>query len=125
MSDATPPDKVCPICGRRFSWRRKWADDWEHVRYCSKRCRGRTLDDVDRALEAETRALAAARGRKATFCPSEVARAVAEDWRPLLPRTHDAVRRLAEGGVVEILQRGQRRDPSDVRGAYRVRRGRG
>ncbi|MEY8841739.1 DUF2256 domain-containing protein [Cribrihabitans sp. XS_ASV171] len=34
------PRKLCAACGRPFSWRRKWARDWEAVRYCSKRCRG-------------------------------------------------------------------------------------
>ncbi|WP_443082438.1 DUF2256 domain-containing protein [Tepidimonas sp.] len=33
------PIKVCAVCGLPFTWRRKWARDWEHVRYCSDRCR--------------------------------------------------------------------------------------
>ncbi|WP_027482785.1 DUF2256 domain-containing protein [Deinococcus pimensis] len=33
------PSKVCVACGRPFTWRRKWARDWENVRYCSDRCR--------------------------------------------------------------------------------------
>ena len=33
------PTKVCPVCGRPFAWRKKWARDWESVRYCSERCR--------------------------------------------------------------------------------------
>ncbi|MBA4117000.1 MAG: DUF2256 domain-containing protein [Rubrobacter sp.] len=33
------PEKVCPICGRLFRWRRKWRKDWESVVYCSDRCR--------------------------------------------------------------------------------------
>ncbi|WP_084621437.1 DUF2256 domain-containing protein [Luteibacter yeojuensis] len=33
------PQKICASCGRPFSWRRKWARDWEQVRYCSERCR--------------------------------------------------------------------------------------
>ncbi|ULH14612.1 DUF2256 domain-containing protein [Deinococcus sp. KNUC1210] len=31
--------KICVACGRPFSWRKKWERDWEHVRYCSDRCR--------------------------------------------------------------------------------------
>ncbi|MES2522447.1 MAG: DUF2256 domain-containing protein [Gemmatimonadota bacterium] len=31
--------KTCARCGRPFSWRKKWARDWEQVRYCSDRCR--------------------------------------------------------------------------------------
>jgi hypothetical protein len=33
------PHKVCPVCGRPFSWRRKWARDWDNVKFCSDRCR--------------------------------------------------------------------------------------
>ena len=33
------PSKVCPVCGRPFSWRRKWEAVWEQVIYCSDRCR--------------------------------------------------------------------------------------
>jgi len=32
------PTKVCPVCGRPFTWRKKWERDWEHVKYCSKAC---------------------------------------------------------------------------------------
>ncbi|MDY7025215.1 MAG: DUF2256 domain-containing protein [Pseudomonadota bacterium] len=34
------PTKQCPVCKRPFSWRKKWARDWENVKYCSKRCAG-------------------------------------------------------------------------------------
>ncbi|TVP54843.1 MAG: DUF2256 domain-containing protein [Halomonadaceae bacterium] len=33
------PEKVCPVCQRSFSWRKKWARDWLQVIYCSERCR--------------------------------------------------------------------------------------
>ncbi|HBU96897.1 DUF2256 domain-containing protein [Thalassospira lucentensis] len=33
------PQKTCPACNRPFSWRRKWKDCWNTVRYCSERCR--------------------------------------------------------------------------------------
>lgn len=33
------PEKTCPACNRPFKWRKKWAKDWEQVRYCSQRCR--------------------------------------------------------------------------------------
>ena len=35
----TLPTKTCATCGRPFNWRKKWARDWESVRYCSERCR--------------------------------------------------------------------------------------
>ncbi|WP_132297140.1 DUF2256 domain-containing protein [Marinobacterium mangrovicola] len=33
------PSKICPVCERPFSWRKKWAREWESVIYCSERCR--------------------------------------------------------------------------------------
>ena len=33
------PQKICACCGLPFSWRKKWARDWEQVRFCSDRCR--------------------------------------------------------------------------------------
>ncbi len=33
------PSKLCLVCERPFTWRRKWAKDWDQVRYCSERCR--------------------------------------------------------------------------------------
>lgn len=33
------PQKTCATCGRPFAWRRKWAADWDQVRYCSECCR--------------------------------------------------------------------------------------
>lgn len=33
------PQKICLHCGRPFTWRKKWARDWENVRYCSDACR--------------------------------------------------------------------------------------
>ncbi|WP_273428356.1 DUF2256 domain-containing protein [Chitinibacter tainanensis] len=32
------PSKLCPICQRPFSWRKKWERDWAQVKYCSQRC---------------------------------------------------------------------------------------
>jgi hypothetical protein len=33
------PVKDCIACGRPFTWRKKWARDWENVRHCSDACR--------------------------------------------------------------------------------------
>ena len=33
------PTKVCLVCQRPFAWRKKWADCWDDVKYCSERCR--------------------------------------------------------------------------------------
>ncbi|MFK8054965.1 MAG: DUF2256 domain-containing protein [Saprospiraceae bacterium] len=33
------PTKMCPVCERPFTWRKKWERDWDSVKYCSDRCR--------------------------------------------------------------------------------------
>lgn len=33
------PQKICATCGLPFTWRKKWAREWDNVRYCSERCR--------------------------------------------------------------------------------------
>ncbi|MCX7051442.1 MAG: DUF2256 domain-containing protein [Proteobacteria bacterium] len=38
-SGAPRPVKTCAHCGRPFEWRKKWARDWDQVKYCSDACR--------------------------------------------------------------------------------------
>ncbi|HBH51323.1 MAG TPA: DUF2256 domain-containing protein [Planctomycetaceae bacterium] len=33
------PEKICPVCQRPFTWRKKWERCWEEVKYCSEACR--------------------------------------------------------------------------------------
>ena len=41
MSHKKPnlPTKICPTCGRPFSWRKKWEKCWDEVKHCSEKCR--------------------------------------------------------------------------------------
>lgn len=117
----TPPDRICASCGRAFAWRRKWARDWEQVRYCSDACRRHGVDATDRALEAAILDLLGDR-RGATICPSEAARAVGgDDWRPLMEPARRAARRLVAAGRLEITQGGRVVDPSTAKGPIRLR----
>ncbi|MDV6331019.1 DUF2256 domain-containing protein [Asticcacaulis sp. 201] len=34
------PVKLCGVCQRPFTWRKKWAKVWDDVKYCSDRCKG-------------------------------------------------------------------------------------
>ncbi|MBT3623297.1 MAG: DUF2256 domain-containing protein [Gammaproteobacteria bacterium] len=40
------PEKVCKVCERAFSWRKKWARDWPKVKYCSQRCKRQAKSSV-------------------------------------------------------------------------------
>ncbi|MSO32909.1 MAG: DUF2256 domain-containing protein [Candidatus Nanopelagicaceae bacterium] len=33
------PPKICVRCNLEFEWRKKWAKNWNEVKYCSDRCR--------------------------------------------------------------------------------------
>ena len=60
--------------------------------------------------------LATARGPGRSFCPSEAARALCEDWRPLMPE----IRRVAAGLGLVATQRGRPVDPVSARGPIRL-----
>jgi hypothetical protein len=35
------PNKICAVCKRSFTWRKKWEKGWDEVKYCSDKCRMR------------------------------------------------------------------------------------
>ncbi len=123
-----PEPKTCLACGRTIEWRKKWARDWDDVRYCSAACRRHRVDPTDRALEAAIRDLLNRRAASATICPSEAARAVAadedraEEWRALMEPARRAARRLVAAGEVDVVQQGRVVDPSTAKGPIRIRR---
>lgn len=71
-------------------------------------------------IEAEIRAQVAARGRGRTICPSEVARALSADWRPLMAAVRERAAELAERGEIRVTQRGQPVDARAARGPIRL-----
>lgn len=119
------PTKSCAGCGRTITWRKKWARDWDAVRWCSDACRRRGLTATDAELERALQALLDARAAAGSVCPSEAARAVAGDdgdWRELMEPARAAARRLVAAGEAQVTQRGVVVDPSTARGPIRVRR---
>ena len=62
------------------------------------------------------------RAEGATICPSEVARALAEDWRPLMDEVRAAAAGLVTQGKVEVTQGGEVVDLATARGPIRLRR---
>ena len=71
-------------------------------------------------IRAEIEARVAARGPGRTICPSEVARALAADWRPLMPAVRAEAARLAAEGRIAATQTGRRVDPATARGPVRL-----
>jgi hypothetical protein len=119
------PSKPCAACGRSFSWRKRWARNWEEVRYCSDACRRARAGDGDAGERLETAILEqlSTRPAGATLCPSEVARACFPNdaWRTGMESVRRAARRLVRAGRLEITQGGKVVDPDGVRGAIRLR----
>jgi Protein of unknown function (DUF3253) len=78
---------------------------------------------MDAQIEAALLALIRQRGPLASACPSEVARQLApQDWRALMPRVRAVASTLAQAGLLEIAQRGQKVSPQGPwRGPIRVR----
>lgn len=130
--DRTP--KTCTVCGRTIEWRRKWARDWQNVKYCSDACRRRgrsgTAAGTDEALERAILELLDQRKPGATICPSEAARRIAAEqgatapdaWRDLMEPARMAARRLVDRGAAVITQKGREVDPSTARGPIRIAR---
>ncbi len=117
----TLPEKTCITCGRPFAWRKKWASNWEEVKYCSKACRSQRPGELEERIERTILELIEMRGKHATICPSEAARRVAPaEWKPLMEKTREAARRLAHRGCLEITQKGKPVEPFGFRGPIRL-----
>ncbi len=43
------PSKTCVACQRPFAWRKKWARDWDAVRFCSEKCKRSLRKSVNKA----------------------------------------------------------------------------
>lgn len=119
--------RYCTVCGRKITWRKKWAKNWDAVKYCSKACRTHKLQPVDHALEATILHLLEQRARNASICPSEAVRALEaagdiSNWRDYMEPARRAARRLVVKNQLEITQQGRIVDPSTAKGPIRLRR---
>jgi len=75
---------------------------------------------MDRAVIADALMARADRLRPGTtFCPSEVARALASDWRPLMPLVRDVAGELP---ALIATQKGVPVDPITAKGPIRLGR---
>lgn len=85
--------------------------------------RGKPAKGIEAGLRYEEMILRMAeeRGFSKSFTPSDVAQALAEEWRPLLNHIRAAARRLAEAGRIEILRHGKPVEPTALRGVIRLR----
>ncbi len=115
--------RICTVCGRSITWRRKWARDWDNIKYCSKRCRKRGVSERDRQIERIIVELLQQRAAGASICPSEAARRLAgeDGWRAQMEPVRMAARRLQRAGRIDITQKGLAVDPDTAKGPIRLR----
>ena len=73
---------------------------------------------TDDAIAAILLELSVERGEGRSFCPSEAARRLAADWRPLMPD----VRRVAATLPLKATQKGRPVDPLTAKGPIRLSR---
>ena len=113
-----PDSKTCESCGREIEYRKKWARDWAHVKFCSDECRRNKnkFDYRDTILEVLNSQLA-----NKTICPSEVLPSELKSDPIMMEHVRRSARLLADAGLIEITQQGRPVDPQNFRGPIRLR----
>lgn len=71
-------------------------------------------------IEAKIVELLIRRGPGKSICPSEVARALADDWRALMPDVRTVASKMTAEGRLVITQQGRAVDPRTARGPIRL-----
>lgn len=110
------PVKDCVVCGRPFTWRKKWERCWDEVMTCSNRCRTerrhRAKSKDGAVLAGVSAAAAASAGKKVS--KSEEANEDAEDSKEPLEglESEEGVPAAAESALSEgeALEEGTERD---------------
>jgi hypothetical protein len=77
----------------------------------------------DTKIENEILRLVAERGPDKSISPSDLARVMSPEWRQMLSAVRRAATRLAAAGRIDILRKGKKVDPADVKGVIRLRAG--
>ncbi|MBC7419259.1 MAG: DUF2256 and DUF3253 domain-containing protein [Bdellovibrio sp.] len=117
-NEKTPESKVCESCGREITYRKKWARNWDNVKYCSDECRrNKNKFDYRQAILD----LLKQRDANKTICPSELLPSEQKQDSVMMEHVRRSARLLAAEGKIEIVQKGQRVDPENFRGPIRLR----
>jgi hypothetical protein len=75
----------------------------------------------DARIERTIRELLAQRDEGKTICPSDAARALADDFRPLMDPVRRVAREMVARGELEVTQKGRVVDIDTARGPIRLR----
>jgi len=110
--------KICDTCGRIIEPRKKWAKNWDQIKYCSDRCRKHKCKDL---YEEKILELLVARAYNETICPSEVLLPSEKKDKAIMEKVRSAARRLAAKERIIVLKDGIQVDPSKAKGPIRLK----
>lgn len=113
--------KNCIKCGRQIEYRKKWAKNWNEVKYCSDSCRRDKLTSDDQYFENKILELLSQRSKTSSICPSEVLSDNEKKDKDRMEQVRQAARRLVHQGKIIITQKNQIVDPSDFKGPIRLK----
>lgn len=74
----------------------------------------------DEAIRAAILDLALRRGAAKSLCPSEAAKAVAADWRSIMPAVRRVAATMQDAGEIRVTRGGRDVDPRNARGPIRL-----
>ena len=63
------PTKVCVVCNRPFTWRKKWENCWDEVKCCSKRCQSERKSNRKKGADEGVEGAAAIRADEVPTVP--------------------------------------------------------
>ncbi|GBF50986.1 hypothetical protein LPTSP4_25170 [Leptospira ryugenii] len=115
------PSKICTVCGRSFSYRKKWEKVWDEVLYCSDACRRSKSVEAKLNYEEAILSLLRTRSTMASICPSEVLSSEEKTDKEKMELVRRAARRLANKGQITITQKGKAIDPDSFKGPIRLK----
>jgi hypothetical protein len=110
--------KLCHSCGRSFDYRKKWAKNWDEIKYCSDECKKNKnkFDYSNNILE-----LLKQRADGKTICPSEVLPFEQKTDAVYMEHVRRSARLLAAENKIEITQSGKVIDATNFKGPIRLR----
>jgi len=100
-------------------YQKRWAKNWQELKYCSQKCRKNKPDKLDKTLEEHYLELVKT---KTLVTEQDVARALNEAPTDLRERIRKAARRLVATGNYALTQNGKTVDPSSAKGPINLRR---
>lgn len=111
-------EKSCSTCGRKIEPRKKWAKNWNEIKYCSDKCRSskKSINFENAILD-----LLKKRGAGKTICPSEVLPDEQKKDQHVMEQVRISARHLVSRGKIVIMQSGQVVDPSTAKGPIRLK----